>query len=72
MHPSPDGYKRMAEALEPAIKAALALPPEKANPVKAVLFATPPVIDGKLENGRLTGSWNHDGVKGDFKISKKN
>ena len=33
----------------PAIKtgkaAALALPPEKANPVKAVLFATPPVID---------------------------
>jgi len=30
------------------------------------------VIDGKLENGRLTGSWNHEGVKGDFKISKKN
>jgi hypothetical protein len=38
----------------PAIKtgkaAALALPPEKANPVKAVLFATPPVIDGKLDD----------------------
>src|SRR3954454_3642110 len=31
-------------------KAALALPPEKASPVKAVLFATPPVIDGKLDN----------------------
>lgn len=31
-------------------KAALTLPPEKANPVKAVLFATPPVIDGKLDD----------------------
>ena len=29
------------------------------------------VIDGKLANGALTGSWNHDNVKGDFKISKK-
>ncbi len=31
-------------------KAALTLPPEKANPVKAVLFAKPPVIDGKLDD----------------------
>src|SRR6185369_6912964 len=31
-------------------KAALALPPEKASPVKAVLFAKPPVIDGKLDD----------------------
>jgi hypothetical protein len=31
-------------------KAALSLPPEKANPVKAVLFAKPPVIDGKLDD----------------------
>ena len=31
-------------------KAALALPPEKSNPVKAVLFAKPPVIDGKLDD----------------------
>jgi hypothetical protein len=31
-------------------KAALALPPEKSNPVKAVMFATPPVIDGKLDD----------------------
>ncbi len=31
-------------------KAALVLPPEKANPVKAVLFAKPPVIDGKLDD----------------------
>jgi hypothetical protein len=29
------------------------------------------VIDGKLEKGAMTGSWNHDGRKGDFKISKK-
>ena len=29
------------------------------------------VIDGKLANGGITGSWNHDNVKGDFKITKK-
>jgi hypothetical protein len=28
------------------------------------------VIDGKLENNMLTGSWNHDTRKGDFKITK--
>jgi len=30
--------------------AALALPPEKKNPVKLTLFAKPPVIDGKLDD----------------------
>jgi hypothetical protein len=37
----------------PAIKegkAALSLPPEKSAPVKATLFAKPPVIDGKLDD----------------------
>jgi hypothetical protein len=29
------------------------------------------VIDGKVANGTMTGSWNHDNVKGDFKITKK-
>ena len=29
------------------------------------------VIDGKVANGTMTGSWNHDKSKGDFKISKK-
>jgi hypothetical protein len=29
------------------------------------------VIDGKVENGTMTGSWNHDNRKGDFKITKK-
>jgi hypothetical protein len=28
------------------------------------------VIDGKVANNALTGSWNHDNVKGDFKLSK--
>src|SRR6266498_4887434 len=27
------------------------------------------VIEGKLENGSMTGSWNHDNRKGDFKIT---
>jgi Carbohydrate family 9 binding domain-like/Domain of unknown function (DUF5916) len=31
-------------------KAALVLPPEKSNPVKMVLFAKPPTIDGKLDD----------------------
>jgi hypothetical protein len=30
--------------------AALSLPPEKSNPVKMILFAKPPVIDGKLDD----------------------
>jgi hypothetical protein len=29
------------------------------------------VIDGKVENGAMTGSWNHDNRKGDFKITRK-
>jgi hypothetical protein len=29
------------------------------------------IIDGKLENNMLTGSWNHDTRKGDFKITKE-
>jgi hypothetical protein len=28
-------------------------------------------IEGKLEGNTLTGSWNHDNVKGDFKLTKK-
>ena len=29
------------------------------------------VIDGKLVNGTMSGSWNHDGRKGDFKLTKQ-
>ena len=29
------------------------------------------VVDGKLVKDTLSGSWNHDNRKGDFKISKK-
>jgi hypothetical protein len=29
------------------------------------------VIEGKLENNTMSGSWNHDNRKGDFKITKK-
>ena len=29
------------------------------------------VIDGKVEGKEMTGSWNHDNRKGDFKITKK-
>jgi hypothetical protein len=29
------------------------------------------VIDGKMEGNTMTGSWNHDNRKGDFKITKK-
>ena len=29
------------------------------------------VIEGKLEGTNLTGSWNHDNTKGDFKLTKK-
>jgi|SRR5678815_978717 hypothetical protein len=29
------------------------------------------VITGKLEGSTMTGSWNHDGRTGDFKLTKK-
>jgi uncharacterized protein (DUF2147 family) len=29
------------------------------------------VIDGKIANGVMSGTWNHDNRKGDFKITKK-
>ena len=29
------------------------------------------VIDGKVENGTMSGSWDHGNRKGDFKITKK-
>jgi hypothetical protein len=28
-------------------------------------------IDGKVEGDTMTGSWSHDNLKGDFKITKK-
>jgi len=29
------------------------------------------VVEGKVEKGTMSGSWNHDNRKGDFKITKK-
>ena len=29
------------------------------------------VIDGKVDKNTMTGSWNHDNRKGDFKITKR-
>lgn len=29
------------------------------------------IIDGKLEKGEITGSWNHDDRQGDFKLTKR-
>src|ERR1051325_9293314 len=29
------------------------------------------VIDGKITNGTMSGSWNHGASKGDFKLTKK-
>lgn len=29
------------------------------------------IIDGKLTGTSMAGSWNHDAVKGDFKLTKK-
>jgi len=28
------------------------------------------VIDGKIDKGTITGTWNHDNRKGDFRITK--
>ena len=29
------------------------------------------VIEGKVEGSAMTGSWTHDNIKGDFKLTKK-
>jgi hypothetical protein len=29
------------------------------------------VIDGRVDKGTMTGSWNHDNRNGDFKLTKK-
>ena len=29
------------------------------------------VIEGKIEGSAMTGSWTHDNIKGDFKLTKK-
>ena len=29
------------------------------------------IIDGTVEKGTMTGSWNHDNRKGDFKLKKR-
>ena len=29
------------------------------------------IVDGKVEKGEMSGSWNHDNRKGDFKLTKK-
>ncbi len=29
------------------------------------------LIDGKLDGTSMSGTWNHDNVKGDFKLTKK-
>jgi hypothetical protein len=29
------------------------------------------IIDGKVDKGTMTGSWNHDNRNGDFKLTKK-
>jgi hypothetical protein len=29
------------------------------------------IIDGKVTNASMSGSWNHSGGKGDFKLTKK-
>jgi len=29
------------------------------------------IIDGKIDKNTMTGTWNHDNRKGDFKLTKK-
>src|SRR6266566_1235960 len=52
--PSPDGIRTTTGPTSPAKpntgKPLIVLPPEKAQPVKLILFAKPPVIDGKLDD----------------------
>ena len=52
--PSPDGIRTTTGPTSPAKpntgKPLTVLPPEKAQPVKLILFAKPPVIDGKLDD----------------------
>ncbi|MCA1634556.1 MAG: carbohydrate binding family 9 domain-containing protein, partial [Acidobacteria bacterium] len=54
--------KAQPEASKPMVKGGVALPPEKAQPVRVARFETPPVIDGKLDEE----VWKQAAVLKDF------
>jgi len=56
-------------AADVEMEALLALPVPM---ITVIPTPKPPTIDGKLADGTMTGSWNHDASKGDFKLTKKN
>jgi len=58
----PPTTSRPASSASPAVKGAVVLPPEKASPVMVPKFATPPVIDGKLDEA----VWQNAAVLKDF------
>ncbi len=60
--PDPKTTSASTSSAPPAVKGAVVLPPEKASPVSVPKFATPPVIDGKLDEA----VWQNAAVLKDF------
>ena len=63
------GTFRLGGGSEFAADAAVTDPADAKNPRGGA--AVHYVIDGKIANGVMSGTWNHDNRKGDFKITKK-
>jgi hypothetical protein len=60
--PKPLNSKATSSGSVPAAKGAVVLPPEKASPITVPQFATPPVIDGRLDDA----VWQNAAVLKDF------
>ncbi len=67
VNPGPNGVALQKATFDPAAKAVHFEADAKGHSGNTVHYK----IDGKVEGSTMTGSWSHDTVKGDFKITKK-
>ena len=66
VNPGPNAIPLQKTSFDPQT-GAVHLEAELTNGGRKILY----VIDGKVASASMTGSWNHDNRKGDFKITKK-
>ncbi len=67
VNPGPNQIQLKAAMFDPKT-GAIHMEADAVRPGGASIHYT---IDGKVDSGIMTGSWNHDSRKGDFKITKK-
>jgi hypothetical protein len=68
VNPGPNEVALQKASFDPATST-IKMEAEAKNPRGGAMVRY--MIEGKLANNTMTGSWNHDNRKGDFKITKK-